>query len=73
MAGKRGSMSSWQSLLSSHRKLIANCLGSLRAWPTGYLRARRRASAACLLSGEAFMSWECFIWWPKRQPKSLPG
>lgn len=42
--------------LSSQRRPIANCLRSFLAWPTGSLRARRRASAACLLSGEGSVS-----------------
>jgi hypothetical protein len=42
---------------SSQRSPIANCLRSFLSWPTGSLRARPRASAACLLRGEI----ECFF------------
>ena len=46
---------------SSQSRPTANCLKSFRSEPTGSLRARRSASAACFLSGETGMSDGCFI------------
>jgi hypothetical protein len=36
----------------SQRRPRASCLRSFRSWPTGSLRARRSASAACRMSGD---------------------
>jgi len=48
-------------LFSSQSRPIANCLSSFLAWPTGSLRARRSASAACRLRGEGCVSEGRFI------------
>jgi hypothetical protein len=45
---------------SSQRRQIANCLKFL-VWPIGNLRARRSASAACLLTTEIATPFGCFM------------
>ena len=56
------SVAATKPLRSSQRSPTAICLRSFLSWPTGSLRARLSASAACRRSGEGSVSEVAFIY-----------